>query len=40
MADALRGTAPLKGFADALSVHLVEVCFAELSQTIGSPQAC
>lgn len=25
MADALRGTAPLRGFADALSVHFVEV---------------
>lgn len=25
MADALRGTAPLRAFADALSVHFVEV---------------
>jgi SAM-dependent MidA family methyltransferase len=28
MADALRGTAPLRAFADALSVHFVEVRFA------------
>jgi SAM-dependent MidA family methyltransferase len=28
MADALRGTAPLRSFADALSVHFVEVGLA------------